>query len=167
MHCGREGRGRMLEKWPPQETNSWILWKALSSMAELWSSGGWSIPWGRGLPGWGLPQQECWGGRHPLPHPAFSASLFSLLACLWHVSNICPYFTSCHVLGYFFSLPEQIRTIFSMIHSGRKYSHWNQHPFRRENVAQVIRKYVTLYLADLIPKDLENIISRVGGRRGI
>lgn len=34
----------MLEKWPPQETNSWILWKALSSMAELWSSGGGAFP---------------------------------------------------------------------------------------------------------------------------
>lgn len=30
-------------------------------------------------------------------------------------------------------------------------------------MAQMIRKHVTLYFASLIPKDLENIISRVGG----
>lgn len=30
-------------------------------------------------------------------------------------------------------------------------------------MAQMIRKHVTLYLAGLVPKDLENIISRVGG----
>lgn len=42
-----------------------------------------------------------------------------------------------------------------------------KHPFRKENVIQMIRKHVTLYLADLISKDLETIISKVGGGGGI
>ena len=132
MHCGRKGRGRMLGKWPPQGSNSCILWKILSPSQNSGAVGDEHslrkrFTWQR------CTSASMLGRWASTLSPCLLCLSFAPLAYLPSVSCFCPHFTSCHVLGYFFSLPDQVQTIFSMIHCGRNLLRPTSFPRRGSN----------------------------------
>ena len=159
MHCGRRGRGRMLGKWPPQGSNSCILWKILSPSQNSGAVGDeYSLrkrfTWQR------CTSASMLAGGRPLCHPAFSASLLPHLPAY----PVSPVFVliSPPATCLAISSAYQTRSRPSSQWSTAAETCWDQHPFQGE--AQMTGKHVTVYLADLVPKDLENIIS--GGAGG-